>query len=75
MVLTLLTGRAFQRGRQAAFVARLPWLRRFPKTLRCLAIYDGIGVSWIIGVCLISVSLAIPHKWIGVATGAGIVSV
>jgi Fungal trichothecene efflux pump (TRI12) len=30
----------------------------------------GIGVSWTIGVCLTSISLAIPHKWIGAATGA-----
>jgi len=30
----------------------------------------GIGVSWTIGVCLVSISLAIPHKWIGAATGA-----
>jgi len=30
----------------------------------------GIGVSWTIGICLVSISLAIPHKWLGAATGA-----
>jgi hypothetical protein len=30
----------------------------------------GIGVSWTIGVCLTSISLAVPHKMIGAATGA-----
>jgi Fungal trichothecene efflux pump (TRI12) len=30
----------------------------------------GIGVSWTIGICLVSISLGVPHKWLGAATGA-----
>jgi hypothetical protein len=43
----------------------------YPDYLSDNSVYlGGIGVSWTIGVCLVSISVAIPHKWIGAATGA-----